>query len=187
MDYTKIIINNIIQNAIITNKTIRIDMRNTKTDAEIIENFATFDNDKLSLTLSTTSTENEPLTNYSPFVKSNGNYFICISSQLPHYKNIIDTHKAHVLIIEDEAQATNIYARKRLYFSVDCEVEEEAEYIFKLFDTRYGDALSFLREMKDFKVIKLIPGQKSLVLGFGAAYKMDTNGNLANKNIEHKS
>ena len=46
--------------------------------------------------------------------------------------------------------------------------------------------MSFLRDMKDFKVIKLIPKDKSLVLGFGAAYKMDIHGNLIHKTIKHK-
>lgn len=163
-------------------------MHDSKTNEEIIETFKTFENDKLSLILSTTSLNNEPLTNYSPFVTLEGKYFICISSQLPHYKNIVQTKKAHVLIIEDEAGASNIYARKRLYFSVDCQLfENNAEDIFNLFDKRYGESLSFLRNMKDFKIIELTPGEKSLVLGFGAAYKMDTDGNLASKNIQHKS
>ena len=161
-------------------------MRNTKSDEEILESFATFENDKMSLILSTTSEENEPLTNYSPFVTQNGNYYICISSNLPHFNNVINTKKAHVLIIEDEAEAMNIYARKRLYFSVECELEKDTENIFTLFDTRYGDSLSFLRDMPDFRVIKLIPGEKSLVLGFGAAYKMGNDGKLSNKSIQHK-
>ena len=163
-------------------------MHDSKTNEEIIETFKTFENDKLSLILSTTSLNNEPLTNYSPFVTLEGKYFICISSQLPHYKNIVQTKKAHVLIIEDEAKASNIYARKRLYFSVACQLfENNTEDIFNLFDKRYGESLSFLRNMKDFKIIELTPGEKSLVLGFGAAYKMDMNGELASKNIEHKS
>jgi len=155
-------------------------------DTEILETFKNFDKDKMSLTLSTTSLENEPLTNYSPFVKKDGNYFISVSSMMPHYKNIIDTKKAHVLIIEDESVANHIYARKRLYFSVACEIEEDKESIFTLFDERYGDALSFLREMKDFQIIKLIPKEKSLVLGFGSAYKMDRDGNLVHKTGGHK-
>jgi len=163
-------------------------MHKSKTDEEIIESFQSFENDKLSLILSTVSLNNEPLTNYSPFVTLHGKYFICISSQLPHYENIIQTKKAHVLIIEDESLASNIYARKRLYFSVNCALyEADTESIFKLFDERYGDSLSFLRNMKDFKIIELDPGEKSLVLGFGAAYKMDANGKLASKNIQHKS
>ncbi|MDF1874513.1 hypothetical protein JHD48_02065 [Sulfurimonas sp. SAG-AH-194-I05] len=161
-------------------------MHKQLTNEEVIQTFKTFDIDKLSLTLATTSTTNEPLSSYAPFVTLENNYYVCISSNLPHYANMAETKKAHVLIIEDEATAGHIYARKRLYFSALCEREEDEEKIFKLFDARYGEALSFLREMKDFKVIKLIPQEKSLVLGFGAAYKMNIHGVLESKSIGHK-
>ncbi|MDX1809756.1 MAG: hypothetical protein R3331_09475 [Sulfurospirillaceae bacterium] len=155
-------------------------------DKEIIEEFKNFDKDKYSLIVSSVSSDNIPLTNYSPFVKLEGDYYICVSSNLPHYQNMINTKKAHVMIIEDESNASHIYARKRLYFGVSCELESDSEKIFDLFDDRYGDQLSFMREMKDFKIIRLIPQEKSLVLGFGAAYKMDTDGNLGYKKIKHK-
>lgn len=156
------------------------------TNEEIIESFHSFDKDKYSLTISTTSTENEPLTNYAPFVKLDEDYYVSVSSNLPHFTNMIETKKAHILIIEDEAKADHIYARKRLYFSATCMIEEDMEKIFKLFDERYGDKLSFLRTMKDFKIIKITALERSLVLGFGAAYKMDIEGNLVNKSISHK-
>lgn len=156
------------------------------TDSEIIEAFENFDKDKYSLIVSSVSLKNIPLTNYSPFVKNEGNYYICVSSYLPHYENMTHTKKAHVLIIEDESQASHIYARKRLYFNCTCESVEDEEKIFELFDERYASSLSFMREMKDFKIIKLIPEEKSLVLGFGAAYKMDMDGNLVFKKIKHK-
>ena len=155
-------------------------------NAEVIEQFNIFDKDKYSLIISSTSEENEPLTNYAPFVKLNEDYYVSVSSNLPHFTNMLETKKAHILIIEDEASAGHIYARKRLYFSASCELENDSEKIFKLFDARYGDALSFLREMKDFKIIKLTPKERSLVLGFGAAYKMGTDGKLRNKSISHK-
>lgn len=156
------------------------------TNEEIIEIFNTFSQDKYSLILSTTSNENDPLTNYSPFVENDNKYYVAISSMMPHYANIESTQKAHVMIIEDEKEASHIYARKRLYFNSACKIVENEEEIFKLFDTRYGDKLSFLRDMKDFKVIELTAKEKSLVLGFGAAYKMNTKGELVHKNISHK-
>ncbi|CAI6149679.1 MAG: Heme oxygenase HutZ [uncultured Sulfurimonas sp.] len=155
------------------------------TNEEIIKEFKDFDKDKYSLVISSTSSENEPLTNYAPFVKIDEDYFVSVSQNLPHFVNMAETKKAHILIIEDEATADHIYARKRLYFGASCDVEEDTEKIFKLFDERYGDKLSFLREMKDFKIIKISPKEKSLVLGFGAAYKMGVDGKLINKSISH--
>lgn len=152
------------------------------------QEFETFDADKRSLIISSISSEGEPLTSYAPFVKEGNNYFISISSNLPHFKNIQATKKAHILIIEDEATAEHIYARKRLYFSAACQVVEEgSEEIYALFDKRYGESLSFLRSMKDFKIIKLTPGEKSLVLGFGAAYIMGVDGEVVGKSISHGS
>ena len=153
---------------------------------EIINEFKKFDEDKYSLIISTTSKENNPLTNYAPFVKIGEEYFVSVSQNLPHYTNMVETKKAHILIIEDESSADHIYARKRLYFLASCEIENDTEKVYKLFDERYGEQLSFLRSMKDFKVIKITPEEKSLVLGFGAAYKMDVDGNLMSKTISHK-
>ena len=152
---------------------------------EILEQFKTFGNDKQSLIVSTINQNHKPLTNYSPFVEFENNYYISVSSLLPHYDNMYQSKKAHILIIEDESKASHIYARKRLYFDVHCELIHEEEKIFDLFDQRYGESLSFLKTMKDFKIFKLIPEEKSLVLGFGAAYKMDKNGNLIQKEIKH--
>lgn len=157
------------------------------TNEEIIEIFNSFSHNIESLIVSTTSVDNEPLTNYSPFVEEDSKYYICVSSNMPHFENMITSKKAHILLIEDEKDAFHIYARKRLYFGSRCEVVEEEERIFKLFDKRYGDKLSFLRDMKDFKIIELTPESKSLVLGFGAAYKMNEQGELENKNISHKN
>ena len=159
---------------------------NKLSNDEIIEQFKIFDKDKYSLIVSSTSKDNTPLTNYSPFVKKDENYYISVSSNLPHFTNMTQTKKAHILIIEDENSASHIYARKRLYFNASCEIEEDTNEIFDLFDKRYGEALSFLRDMGDFKVIKLIPQDKSLVLGFGGAYLMDTKGKLIQKTISHK-
>jgi len=153
---------------------------------EIIQEFKDFDRDKYSLIISTTSSENFPLTNYAPFVKIDEDYFVSVSENLPHYVNMVQTKKAHILIIEDESIADHIYARKRLYFAASCSLEEDTEKVFKLFDERYGDKLSFLRTMKDFKIIKITPEEKSLVLGFGAAFKMGVNGKLLSKSISHK-
>ena len=159
---------------------------NKPSNEEILNEFRIFDEDKFSLIISSTSKENIPLTNYSPFVKKDGNYYISVSSNLPHYKNMIDTKQAHIMIMQDEKEASHIYARKRLYFNAACELIENKDEIFDLFDERYGKDLTFLRDMNDFAVIKLIPQDKSLVLGFGGAYLMNTKGELIQKTISHK-
>lgn len=152
---------------------------------EIIEIFKTFPSDKFSLTLSSSNSDNDPLTSYSPFVENDNKFYVVMSSSMPHFKNIESSKKAHVFIIEDEKDAFHIYARKRLYFGANCKVVEGEKY-YELFDKRFGEALSFIKEMGDFKIVELSPKEKSLVLGFGAAYIMDEKGKLKQKSISHK-
>jgi len=158
---------------------------NKTSNSEIIETFNTFTKDKFSLILSTVNKNIEPLTSYSPFVEASNKFYTVMSSAMPHFKNIEESLKAHVLIIEDEKDASHIFARKRLYFNAECKIVDGEEY-FELFDKRYGETLSFIRKMKDFKIVELIPKEKSLVLGFGAAYLMNEEGKLIQKNISHK-
>lgn len=158
------------------------------TDEEIINIFETFEEDKYSIIISTTSPDNEPLTNYAPFVKINEDYYVSVSSNLPHFKNILQNKKAHLLLIEDEKDAFHIYARKRLYFNASCEIidnDKDKNIIYKAFDDRFNESLEFIKTMSDFRLIKFTPFEKSLVLGFGAAYVLDENKQLKNKNISH--
>jgi len=158
---------------------------NKPTNEEIINTFNTFTKDKFSLILSTTNKEIEPLTSYSPFVEDSNKFYALMSSSMPHFKNIENTKVAHVFIIEDEKDASHIFARKRLYFSATCKIVDDEKY-FELFDKRYGESLSFIKKMQDFKIVELTPKEKSLVLGFGAAYLMNENQELIQKNIGHK-
>lgn len=155
------------------------------TDNEIIEIFKTFAQDKYSLILSSSNKENDPLTSYSPFVENDNKFYTVMSSSMPHFKNIEESKKAHVFIIEDEKDASHIFARKRLYFSSNCKIVDDEKY-YQLFDERFGESLSFIKKMSDFKIIELTPNEKSLVLGFGAAYLMNKDGELLQKNISHK-
>lgn len=158
---------------------------NKLSNTEIIDTFNTFTKDKFSLILSTTNENIDPLTSYSPFVEDDNKFYTVMSSSMTHFKNIEETLKAHVFIIEDEKDASHIFARKRLYFSASCKIVDEEKY-FELFDKRYGESLSFIRKMKDFKIVELTPKDKSLILGFGAAYLMNEQGELVQKNISHK-
>ncbi len=127
--------------------------------------------------LSTVSKEGEPFASYSPFVEDEeGNFYVFISTAVPHSHNMYATKKAHILFIEDESKASHIYARKRMYFKADVEKLEENdsknEKIHQLFKDKFKEAVSFFPAMKDFRFYKLMPKEGNLVLGFGSAYKI---------------
>jgi putative heme iron utilization protein len=135
--------------------------------------------------LSTVSQEGEPFASYSPYIQDEeGNFYVFISTAVQHSHNMYYTKKAHILFIEDESDTKHIYARRRLYFKVNAEKFEENdkrfEKIAQLFELRHGEQASLVRMMPDSRFYKLAPSKGNLVLGFGAAFKLDAS----NKNIE---
>jgi heme iron utilization protein len=135
--------------------------------------------------LSTVDLQGEPFASYSPFVEDNeGNFYVFVSTAVQHSHNMYNTKKAHLLFIEDESITNHIYARRRLYFKAKVEKfepnDERFEKIALLFEKKHGDQASLVRKMTDSRFYKLIPYDGNLVLGFGAAFKLDES----NKKIE---
>lgn len=135
--------------------------------------------------LSTVSSEGEPFASYSPYVQDEeGNFYVFVSTAVQHSHNMYNTKKAHLLFIEDESKTEHIYARRRLYFKAKAEKFEENderfEKIAKLFEAKFDKQAALIRMMPDSRFYKLTPYDGNLVLGFGAAFKLDET----NKNID---
>lgn len=121
-----------------------------------------------------------------------GNYYVFISTAVMHSHNMSATKKAHIMFLQDESKASHIYARQRMYFRADVDRFEEndsrADSIFKLFDEKFKERVSFFSMMKDSRIYKLIPRDGNLVLGFGSAYKIaDDNKTLMLNDKGHSS
>ena len=131
-----------------------------------------------SIVLSTVSKDGEPFVSYSPYTQDKeGNFYVFISTAVRHSHNMYATKKAHIMLLQDEQDAKHIYARRRLYFKVDVEKfeadDERFEKVAKLFEAKLGKEASLVRTMSDSRIYKLMPSQGNLVLGFGAAFKID--------------
>ena len=129
----------------------------------------------LTLTLATVDQTQMPQASYVPFVRdAAGNYFVYVSDLSSHTANLIRSQKASVMIIEDEATASHLFARKRVNF--ECRARElaretpEFEAAAALLCERFPEMFPGMLEMLDFHVIELKPLGGRLVLGFGQAY-----------------
>lgn len=144
-----------------------------------------FLNNIKTVVLSTANKEGEPFASYSPYVEDEeGNFYVFVSTAVQHSHNMYNTQKAHLLFIEDESATNHIYARRRLYCKAKAEKfeaeDERFEKIATLFEQKHGDQASLVRKMPDSRFYKLTPFDGNLVLGFGAAFKLDDT----NKKIE---
>jgi putative heme iron utilization protein len=140
-----------------------------------------------SIQLGTVSTDGHPEASYSPAIVDEArNFYVHVSELSAHTGNLMETGKASVLVIEDEAAAEIIFARKRVTFT--CEAErierhtDDWEAIITRFEEKFGKMMGFLKTMEDFHLFRLEPSYARLVLGFGKAY--DVTGPHMNE-IEH--
>jgi hypothetical protein len=131
-----------------------------------------------SVILATASAATMPQASYAPCViDEERTIYIYVSGLSAHTQNLMATGKASALFIEDEAQASQIFARKRL--SYDCAAtlvareSENWETITQQFSDRFGNIIEMMKGLADFRIFRLQPYGGRFVMGFGAAYAVD--------------
>jgi hypothetical protein len=116
----------------------------------------------------------------APFVRLDNDFFILISTVAQHGRNLLVTNNASLLFTEDESKTLQPFARKRV--SIEAAVKEvlreenEFETIIQLFKEKFDtDLVGSLSGMGDFHLFKLSIMSGSVVMGFGQAYRLDSN------------
>jgi putative heme iron utilization protein len=133
-----------------------------------------------SIMMSTVSQEGIPDASYAPFViDDDKNIYIYVSGLATHTQNIHNHPFVSVLFIEDEVKTKQIFARRRLNFNCTANlVERETEkwqQIVDKFELRFGELISTLRSLPDFRIFELTPKNGRFVIGFGAAYNISSD------------
>jgi hypothetical protein len=131
-----------------------------------------------SLMLSTVNAAGQPQASYAPFVVgSDRAFYIFVSGLSSHTQNLQATPQAGILLIEDEAQANQMFARQRLMYECSVNLVERQNPEWTVwadrFKARFGALVDMLRQLPDFQIFRLCPQSGRFVLGFGAAYEVD--------------
>lgn len=112
----------------------------------------------------------------TPFVRHEGVIYIYPSHLSAHVRAMLDAGKGAFLIIEDEASAQNIWARKRMKINADIiEIDrqmDEFKVLCDLFAERHGPTMGLIRDFSDFHLLRLLPSDGVMVLGFAKAYRL---------------
>ncbi len=150
---------------------------------EIADEARKFIGSKRSLELATVTQDGQPLASYAPFYRSDsGIFYIFVSTLAAHTSNLdnanFDNRIASILIIEDEKNTPQIYARARLSFQcitdeVPPGVSEFDEALGKLKEI-HGAVITTLSSLADFRLFKLTPQSGRYIKGFGQAYEIDS-------------
>jgi heme iron utilization protein len=133
-----------------------------------------------SIIISTVNKQGIPNASYAPFVMDNDkNIYIYVSGLATHTQNIQNHPFVSVLFIDDEVKTKQIFARRRLNF--DCTaslIERDSEkwqQIVDKFAIRFGELITTLRSLPDFRIFQLTPNTGRFVIGFGAAYNISSD------------
>lgn len=76
------------------------------------------------LVLATVDKEGTPNVSYAPFVINNGEYQVLISTIARHARNLQEVPKVSLMLLEDESQSREIFARRRLTFDATARIVE---------------------------------------------------------------
>lgn len=145
---------------------------------EILAAYQAFPERRQSLMLSTVNPNGTPHASYAPFVRDEaGKLYIYVSGLSAHTQNLEQQGQVSVLLIDDEAETQQMFARNRLTY--DCQVQPlerdtlQWQSITSRFESRFGNIVQMLRQLGDFQVFQLTPYAGRFVVGFGAAYDID--------------
>lgn len=155
-------------------------------DVDIRAEVRTLIDQRRTLHLATQGKDGEPEASYAPFICDEaGRFYIFVSELTRHTRNLLAHPRLSVLLIEPEAEAQQVFARKRVTYECIAEVvpREDAEWADRLaaFEARFGPVIDMLRSLQDFVLFRLVPQRGTFVKGFGQAYTIDAD------TIEHIS
>jgi len=156
-------------------------------DDSVEQSFRNFKQSVKTLQLSTLTKEGKPNASYSPFVvDKQGNFYIFVSQLASHTQDLLANPQASILLIQDEADTRQIFARRRISYQCDVEIvdADSSDYLLmiNMLEERFGNVVSLLRTLPDFILFRLTPYQGQYVKGFGKAYKLEGEGLLR---LEH--
>lgn len=131
------------------------------------------------LVISSTDEQGRPFISYAPYVVHDGRFHVYVSRIAEHYWHLVSNDTVSVLLIADESDTSNLFARQRVRF--ECAVTRladtsEHEEVFALFRDGFNPSLINLLQTLDFSLFELAPSNGRYVIGFGKAYDVDLAG-----------
>jgi len=133
-----------------------------------------------SLLISSLNKNKLPEISSTPFFNIDHKFYIFISELASHTQNIKMNPKLSIMLIEDELESKNAFARKRLSYECIAKNIERNEdkwlVILAKFENKQGKTVSLLKQLPDFHLFELTAISGIYIEGFGKAYRLIGEG-----------
>ena len=116
----------------------------------------------------------------SPFIIKEGRFYIYASVLSAHVRLLRKQDTARFMVIADESQSQNIWARHRVKFIASvAEIDRKDPEFSDICDAigaAHGPVMELIRQFSDFHLFQITPQSGILVTGFGAAFSLEGEG-----------
>ena len=134
-------------------------------------------NNQKSMHLATIDNSGNPHASTTPFTAFDSKFYIFISELSQHCKNLLAGSKLSILMVTDESQSEQIFARNRANWNVSYNrLDKKTDYYQQSLERmadKLGPTIQMLANLQDFHLFELIPKNGRLIIGFGKAFNLN--------------
>lgn len=130
-----------------------------------------------SLVLGTLGEDSRVELSVAPFIPFEQGFAVFLSDLAPHTANLRRSARAEVLLLEDEAEVRQPFARTRVSFT--CRVgmlemdDAQGRAAMEAMEAAFGGIVPLLGGLPDFHLFTLTPTAGRFVAGFGRAFRLE--------------
>lgn len=140
--------------------------------------------------LATLTQDGSPLASYAPCLIKDEGVYVFLSQLSGHCKNLLQDQRVGVLLMADEADARNPFARQRVSYQcqasiVAADTDGYANILDQLAEV-HGNTVELLRQLPDFVLFCLQPIVGTYVEGFGKAFELAGDGRTISQHVDEK-
>jgi putative heme iron utilization protein len=141
-----------------------------------LQDFLALRDNASSAQLATLAKDATPEASYAPCILFAGDYYLFLSQLASHTANLMRNPELGLMLIEDEFEAANSFARRRISLQGRAEPVERNSDIFKSvlsqFHQRFGKVMKIIEPLPDFQLFCVRVTSGRFVRGFGQAYEL---------------
>ncbi len=117
-----------------------------------------------------------PQSSYAPLIWLSSKPYFYLSELASHTENLQDRSVLGLILIEDQAQARNPFARRRISWQGNAQsVARESELFnpaMNEFQRRFGAIMNVILPLPDFHLFEVTLHSGRFIRGFGEAYRL---------------
>jgi len=133
-----------------------------------------------SLQMATLDADGLPEASYAPFVWHDDACYLFLSQLARHTQNLNINPALGLLLIEDESETRNQFARRRIIWQGRAAKIGRDEALFntvmQCFRDRFGDFIDVIEPLQDFQLFKITPDTGRFIRGFAQAFQLSGEG-----------